>query len=57
MAFRREVACQIYTENGTVEVRAITFRRSSPPDNIQNDGRPGGMPLISALARTMASAF
>jgi hypothetical protein len=33
------------------------MKRHSPPDNIQNGGHPGGMPLISALAGTMASAF
>ena len=34
------------------------MRGIHPPDNIQIGGRPGGgMPLISALARTMASAF
>jgi hypothetical protein len=33
------------------------MRSIHPPDNIQNGGRPGGMPLISTLVRTMASAF
>jgi hypothetical protein len=33
------------------------MRGIHPPDNIQNGRRPGGMPLKSALARTIASAF
>jgi hypothetical protein len=33
------------------------LRGIHPPDIIQNGGRPGGMPLKRALARTMASAF
>jgi hypothetical protein len=33
------------------------LRGIHPSDNIQNGGRPGGMPLKRALARTMVSAF
>jgi hypothetical protein len=33
------------------------LRGIHPSDNIQNGGRPGGMPLKPALAKTMASAF
>ena len=29
------------------------YERHSPPGNIQNGRRPGGVPLISALARMM----
>ena len=45
-------------QNADAMVLASALMRHSPPNNIQNGGRPeGGMPLMRALARTMAPAF
>jgi hypothetical protein len=51
-------ATVICHQNADAMVLASALMRGiHPPDNIQNDGVQGGMPLISALAGTKASAF
>jgi hypothetical protein len=41
----------------TMGPNKCTYAKHLPPVNIQNDKPSGGMPLISTMARPMASAL
>ena len=43
------VICHQNADAMVLDLVALILRGIYTPDNIQNSGRPGGMPLISAL--------